>query len=78
MASHVVEEFARCNETKLEDDINRDTIQTAWMRPPPRWFKINCEAAADGKNGVMGGVLIIRDSAEKPFAVRSFHKKGAA
>jgi ribonuclease HI len=42
----------------------------------PGWFKINCDAAIDGKNGVMGGGLIIRDSAEKPFAVRSFTKRG--
>jgi hypothetical protein len=58
-----VEEFSRCNEPKPGDDISRDTIQTTWMRPPLGWFKINCDAIVDSKNGVMGGGgLIIRDS----------------
>jgi ribonuclease HI len=46
-----------------------------WMRPPPGWFKINCDATVDGKKGVMGGGLIIRDSAREPFAARSFTKR---
>ena len=76
MASLVEEEFARCNEAKVEDDVNRDIVQTTWIRPPLGWFKINCDATVDGKNGVMGGGLIIRDRVGKPFAARSFMKRG--
>jgi hypothetical protein len=76
MASLAIEEFTRCNETKLENAINSDIVQTTWMRPPPEWFKINCDAAVDGNKGVIGGGLITRDSAGKPYATRSFTKRG--
>jgi hypothetical protein len=60
MASRAVKEFVRCNETKLKDDINSDTVQTTWMTPPPEWFKIHCDATVDGKKkGVIGEGLII-------------------
>ncbi|XP_059446658.1 uncharacterized protein LOC132178227 [Corylus avellana] len=47
-----------------------------WTRPPQGWYKINCDAAVDGKNGRMGVGLILIDHDGGVLATGSFTKKG--
>ena len=75
-AHAAVEDYYRCNDSTSEEKGNKKVENVKWTRPLHGWYKINCDAAVDAKNGKMGVGLILRDHNGGIIAAGSFMLKG--
>ncbi|XP_059442086.1 uncharacterized protein LOC132174450 [Corylus avellana] len=71
-----VDEVKQVNMTSSPKHLIRVEVQHQWKKPPEGWFKVNCDAALDLRNGRIGLGVLVRDHEGQVKAARSVTKSG--